>query len=160
MGTEIERKFWVSGDAWRGLAPGVAYCQGYIPTQDHRTVRVRIAGSQGYLTLKGPVRGMSRSEFEYEIPVVEARQILAELCDRPLVEKIRYRIPVGQHVWELDEFLGENAGLILAEVELASEVETFERPRWAGVEVTGDRRYYNSYLAQHPFRQWPELDGS
>ncbi|NJM56678.1 MAG: CYTH domain-containing protein [Synechococcales cyanobacterium RU_4_20] len=156
MGVEIERKYLLRNQSWRGLAAGVAYCQGYIPTPDHRTVRVRTAGETGYLTLKGPVQGMSRSEFEYEIPVAEAEQILATLCDRPLIEKIRYKIPCAGHVWELDEFLGENLGLILIEVELGSEAETLVLPDWVGLEVTGDRRYYNSYLAKHPFRQWPD----
>lgn len=154
MATEIERKFLVRGESWRGLAPGVEYCQGYIPTRDHRTVRARIAGTTGYLTLKGPMQGISRSEFEYEIPVAEARQILDELCDRPLIEKVRYKIPVENHIWELDEFSGDNTGLILAEVELELEKEEFELPDWAGEEVTGDRRYYNSYLVQHPFTSW------
>ena len=145
----------MQGDTWRGLVEGVRYCQGYIATVDRRTVRARVAGDRGFLTLKGPVVGLSRPEFEYEIPVEEAQQILAELCDRPLVEKIRYRIPGRDHVWELDEFLGKNAGLILAEIELASEAEAFELPDWAGEEVTGDRRYYNSYLVSCPFSQWP-----
>ncbi len=154
MGTEIERKFLLRDSSWRGLAPGVAYCQGYIPTQDRRTVRVRLAGETGYLTLKGPVQSLTRSEFEYEIPAAEARQILQTLCDRPLIEKIRYKIPHAGHLWELDEFLGENQGLVLAEVELSSEAETVVLPDWVGMEVTGDRRYYNSALVTHPFSQW------
>jgi len=156
MGQEIERKFLLANDGWRGLVEGVAYCQGYIATQGHRTVRVRIAGPTGYLTLKGPVQGLSRPEFEYEIPVDEARDILETLCDRPFVAKTRYKIPVGDFVWEVDEFEGDNAGLILAEVELRSEEQSFERPSWIGQEVTGDRRYYNSYLVQNPFQSWRE----
>lgn len=156
MGQEIERKFLLANGGWRGRVEGVSYCQGYIATRNHRTVRVRIAGPKGYLTLKGPVQGLSRPEFEYEIPVDEAREILETLCDRPFVAKTRYKIPVGDFIWEVDEFEGENAGLILAEVELSSEDQDFELPDWIGQEVTGDRRYYNSYLVQNPFQSWAE----
>jgi adenylate cyclase len=154
MGQEIERKFLTCNDGWRGLGEGIAYCQGYIATRDRRTVRVRLAGPKGYLTLKGPVQGLSRPEFEYEIPAQEAQEILETLCDRPFVSKTRYRIPVGNLIWEVDEFEGDNAGLILAEVELLSEDQAFEIPDWIGMEVTGDRRYYNSYLVKQPFCQW------
>ena len=118
MAKEIERKFLVQADTWRNLAEGRYYCQGYIPTQGKPTVRVRIIDDNAYLTLKGPVVGISRSEFEYAIPVVDAQTMLAELCQTPFIEKYRYRVSVGPVVWEVDEFLGENQGLILAEVEL------------------------------------------
>ncbi|MFM7384682.1 MAG: CYTH domain-containing protein [Microcystaceae cyanobacterium] len=154
MATEIERKFLVNGDQWRSLAVGQRYCQGYLPTQDNVTVRVRIVGEKAYLTLKGPTQGMSRSEFEYDIPVTDAEILLNTLCQRPWIEKWRYRIPMGDLVWEVDEFLGENQGLILAEVELVSEDQTFDRPDWIGPEVTGDRRYYNSNLVNYPYQQW------
>lgn len=156
MAKEIERKFLVQGDAWRALASGRYYCQGYIPTQGNQTVRVRIIGDQGYLTLKGPTRGISRSEFEYEIPGADARAILSELCQRPLIEKHRHKIPVGNVVWEVDEFLGENQGLLLAEVELSHPDQTVELPGWIGAEVTGDPRYYNSNLVQYPFKDWQD----
>ena len=154
MATEIERKFLVNGDQWRSLGAGQRYCQGYLPTQDNVTVRVRIVGEKAYLTLKGPTQGMSRSEFEYDIPVTDAEILLNTLCQRPWIEKWRYRIPMGDLVWEVDEFLGENQGLILAEVELVSEDQTLDLPDWMGQEVTGDRRYYNSNLVNYPYQQW------
>jgi adenylate cyclase len=154
MPQEIERKFLVIGDAWRPLGHAQRYCQGYIPTVGKQTVRARIAGDKGYLTLKGPAVGFTRPEFEYEIPLAEAQAILDTLCEPPLIEKIRYRIPMKDLVWEVDEFLGDNAGLILAEIELLSEDQPFWRPEWIGPEVTGDVRYYNSTLAKHPFKTW------
>lgn len=152
MATEIERKFLVVGDAWRQGA-GIRYVQGYLNRDKARTVRVRIAGGQGFLTVKGPNRGAVRSEFEYPIPLADAEGLLA-LCDGPLIDKLRYRIPLGNHVWEVDEFLGDNAGLIVAEIELGHEDESFARPDWLGKEVTGDPRYYNSSLASHPYCTW------
>ncbi|NJN31079.1 MAG: CYTH domain-containing protein [Synechococcales cyanobacterium RM1_1_8] len=157
MGQEIERKFLLAGEGWRGLAEGVPYCQGYIATRDRRTVRVRLVGAKGYLTLKGPAlpNRLGRPEFEYEIPLAEAQEILETLCDRPIITKVRYKIAIGDLLWEVDEFAGENAGLILAEVELQSEDQPVPLPDWVGLEVTGDRRYYNSYLVKHPFQSWP-----
>jgi len=154
MGIEIERKFLVTGQAWRSPTPGTLYRQGYIRTQGTATVRVRIAGHTGYLTLKGPTSGLSRLEFEYEIPLADAQQLLDELCDRPLIEKYRYRVQIGELTWEIDEFIGENQGLILAEVELVHPDQPVDCPPWIGAEVSGDRRYFNSNLAQHPFTQW------
>ncbi|ESA39038.1 adenylate cyclase [Leptolyngbya sp. Heron Island J] len=154
MAKEIERKFLVQGDAWRDLAEGRYYCQGYVPTQGTPTVRVRIIGEQGYLTLKGPVKGISRSEFEYEIPVADAQTMLVELCQTPFIEKYRYRIQLEDWIWEVDEFLGDNQGLILAEVELTHAEQTVDLPAWIGKEVTGDPRYYNSNLVQNPFKNW------
>ena len=151
---EIERKFLVVNDEWRPLATGTLYRQGYIPTSDERTVRVRIAGEHGYLTLKGKTQGIARSEFEYEIPVEDAAQLLDEICDPPLIEKYRYRIPLDEVVWEVDEFLGENQGLIIAEVELADAAQAIALPSWVGQDVSSDRRYYNSNLAKHPFGRW------
>ena len=158
MATEIERKFLVNGDGWRTLGQGKPYCQGYIPTQGKQTVRVRIAGDQGYLTLKGPAVGLTRPEFEYPIPIDDARAMLDTLCEGPLIEKVRYRIPWGELVWEVDEFSGDNAGLILAEIELQTEDQAFELPTWIGQEVTGDRRYYNARLVQFPFKDWSSED--
>lgn len=154
MAQEIERKFLVANDGWRPGASGVLMRQGYIPTQDKRTVRVRLAGDRAYLTLKGPVVGLVRSEFEYPIPVEDAQTILDTLCQPPLIQKYRYRIPQGDVVWEVDEFLADNAGLILAEVELQTPEQAITLPPWIGPEVSGDPRYFNSNLARHPFQQW------
>lgn len=155
MGQEIERKFLIRGEAWRSQGKGSVYRQGYIPTvKPGHTVRVRIAGDRAFLTIKGPAKGLSRLEYEYPIPLSDAEEMLEKLCDRPLIEKVRYEIPQGHHVWEVDEFLGDNRGLILAEIELSSETETFELPDWIEKEVTGDRRYYNSNLTKKPFSTW------
>jgi len=154
MPLEIERKFLVTGYAWRS-ADGVLYRQGYLNRDKQRTVRVRIAGQQAFLTIKGVSTGATRVEFEYGIPVGEAAQLLA-LCDGPLIEKTRHRITAGRHVWEVDEFHGDNAGLVVAEIELGSEDEAFEQPDWVAAEVTEDARYYNSNLAVKPFREWGE----
>ncbi len=154
MAVEIERKFLLAGEGWRGLAVGVRYRQGYVVSGQGRTVRVRTAGDQGYLTIKGPSQGSARAEFEYPIPLVDAVELLDTLCDRPLIDKTRYRIPVAGLVWEVDEFHGENAGLVLAEVELDHPDQAVELPAWIGAEVTGDPRYYNSYLVRSPFSSW------
>jgi CYTH domain-containing protein len=154
MATEIERKFLVKDDAWRSLGRGTTYRQGYIYTENWTTVRVRLAGERGYLTIKGKRVGAARAEFEYPIPREDAEIMLETLCDRPLIEKVRYRVFHGDLVWEVDEFRGENAGLILAEVELAAENQAISLPDWIGKEVTDDLRYYNSYLARHPYRDW------
>lgn len=156
MGVEIERKFLVVGEGWREGAVGISYCQGYIRTQGQATVRVRIAGQTGYLTLKGPTQGLSRLEFEYEIPVADAAQMLNELCDRPLIEKVRYRISHNGMQWEVDEFSGDNQGLILAEVELRTPDQSIDYPPWLGQEVSHDARYFNANLTQYPFSTWPE----
>lgn len=153
MATEIERKFLVRDEAWRGLATGIACRQGYLSTVRERTVRVRTMGGRGFLTVKGPGTGASRSEYEYEIPVADATALLA-MCEQPLVEKVRYRIPRGDVVWEIDEFEGANRGLVVAEIELAAENQAFALPEWIGAEVTGDPRYYNSSLVARPFSSW------
>ncbi|AUT01949.1 adenylate cyclase [Nostoc sp. CENA543] len=153
MAKEIERKFLVKGDAWRQLAEGSLYRQGYIASQG-TTVRVRIVKNQGYLTIKGPTVNYSRSEFEYPIPLADAQEMLDTLCVRPLIEKTRYKINVNDLVWEVDEFAGVNKGLILAEVELTDESQQIELPDWIGEEVSGNPKYYNSYLVKHPFSEW------
>lgn len=156
MAQEIERKFLVSNDSWRQAAVGKAYCQGYIKTANPgQSVRVRIAGDQGRLTIKGPAQGLSRAEFEYPIPVADAKEMLETLCDRPLIEKTRYRLPIDNVVWEIDEFHGDNAGLIVAEVELTSENQSVNLPDWIGQEVSGEIKYYNSSLVKHPYSSWP-----
>jgi CYTH domain-containing protein len=154
MAVEIERKFLVVGEGWRALALGTVYRQGYIASGNGRTVRVRVAGDTGYLTIKGPSTGISRAEFEYEIPVSDATELLDTLCDRPLIEKTRYRIPLDGLVWEVDEFSGENQGLILAEVELSDPQQPIQLPEWVGQEVSGDPRYFNASLVKAPFRLW------
>ncbi|MCC6559373.1 MAG: CYTH domain-containing protein [Polyangiaceae bacterium] len=154
MAHEIERKFLVKGEAWRALAPGVLYRQGYLSSVKERTVRVRIAGGKGFLTIKGVSRGVTRTEFEYSIPVEDASAMLDDLCERPLIEKTRHAIKHGAHTWEVDEFHGDNAGLVIAEVELASADEQPEIPEWVGEEVSSDPRYFNSNLAKRPFRSW------
>ncbi|GAB6054174.1 CYTH domain-containing protein [Magnetospira thiophila] len=154
MATEIERKFLISNEGWRALAEGVLYRQGYLSTDKERTVRVRTVGSKGFLTIKGITVGMSRTEFEYEIPVDEANAMLDALCQQPIIEKRRYKIPLDGLVWEVDEFSGVNAGLIVAEVELDSEDQQFTKPDWIGTEVSGDFRYYNANLIAAPFSTW------
>lgn len=154
MSKEIERKFLVNGNAWRTLAQGVLYRQGYLNSAKERTVRVRTAGEKGFLTVKGITNGVTRSEFEYEIPFADANKMLSGLAEKPLIEKRRFKIPAGSLVWEIDEFLGENAGLIVAEIELPNEDAPFERPDWLGREVSNDPRYFNSNLVRHPFSQW------
>jgi adenylate cyclase len=154
VGVEIERKFLVRGDGWRALGQPVLLRQGYLSSDPARTVRVRIEGGQATLTIKGKSVGATRGEWEYPIPLEEAAALLDRLCEQPLIEKYRSRIAVGGHTWEVDEFLGANAGLIVAEIELAAEQENFALPDWAGEEVTGDVRYYNSSLIRLPFSQW------
>lgn len=160
MAHEIERKFLVSSDAWRsGGAEGKRYRQGYLLNSEGRTVRVRLSGKDAWLTVKGARVGLTRPEFEYPIPVSDAEAMLATLCDGSLVEKTRYRVPVGEHVWEVDVFHGDNAGLVLAEIELGHESETFERPEWLGQEVSDDPHYYSGYLARVPFSSWGQHSG-
>lgn len=150
---EIERKFLVQGDAWRQGASGVRYVQGYLNRDKARTVRVRMAGTQAFLTIKGASVGATRAEFEYPIPLADAQELLA-LCEGPLIDKTRYAITVGSTLWEVDEFAADNAGLVLAEVELPSESAPFERPSWLGAEVTQDARYFNSNLSRQPYGSW------
>ena len=154
MAVEIERKFLLRGDGWRGLAPGKHYRQGYLSTVAARTVRVRVIEDRGYLTIKGATVSATRAEYEYVIPVEDAHAMLDNLCERPLIEKTRYRIEYQGMVWDVDEFAGENAGLLLAEVELNSEHQDIALPDWVGEEVTGDPRYYNSNLIANPYSKW------
>lgn len=153
MGVEIERKFLVRGEGWR-TANGTLMAQGYLCRGRERTVRVRIAGDEAFLTIKGPGDGAARLEFEYAIPVEDARELMT-LCERPLIEKTRHRHHDGGHTWEVDEFHGDNAGLVIAEIELDTENEPFTRPPWLGQEVTGDPRYYNANLVTRPYSTWP-----
>jgi len=155
MAKEIERKFLVDTSKLPTLPKGHIMRQGYVPTQGI-TVRARISNDQAFLTLKGRATGLSRSEFEYPIPVEDAHQILDELCAYPLIEKTRYLIPYGEHTWELDIFEGENEGLVVAEIELESENEVFELPVWVTEEVSHDIKYRNSNLISHPFYKWDQ----
>ena len=153
MSVEIERKFLVKPSFTTTLATSHAkISQGYLATTP--TVRVRIADDEAYLTIKGKTTNISRLEFEYPIPLADAKLMLSTLSQTPPIEKVRYLVPVGRHTFEVDFFEGANAGLVLAEVELESEGEEFERPVWLGAEVSGDKRYYNSYLSEHPYSTW------
>ena len=153
MGVEIERKFLVRSDAWRSLGAPVLLRQGYLSSHTERVVRVRIEGEQGVMTIKGRNVGAVRGEWEYPIPLADAAELLL-LCEQPLIEKYRRRITHAGHVWEVDEFLGVNAGLVVAEIELDAEAEAFELPEWVGAEVTDDLRYLNSSLIKHPYSAW------
>lgn len=153
---EIERKFLVTNDSFKATAFAQnQIVQGYLSSAPERTVRVRIKGDKGFLTIKGISNdsGMSRFEWEKEIPLYEAKELLM-LCEKGVIDKTRFEIKCGSHVYEVDEFYGENEGLIIAEIELSSEMETFERPNWLGEEVTHINRYYNAYLSTHPFKNW------
>ena len=152
MGTEIERKFLVAGDQWRE-ADATYYCQGYLNRDQNRTVRVRVAGDQAWLTVKSLTTNMTRAEFEYLVPLEDARQML-QLCELPPIEKRRRVIEFAGMSWEVDEFLGENEGLVVAEIELQSETQPFEVPDWVGEEVTDDPRYFNSRLSVDPYKTW------
>ena len=154
MAKEIERKFLVTGEEWRAMAQGTRYRQGYLSTVKERTVRVRTIDDKGFLTVKSVSVGATRSEYEYEIPAADADEMLDDLCEKPIIEKNRYKIPIGDVTWEVDEFLGVNDGLIVAEVELRSEDQSFPKPDWIGDEVTGDPRYFNANLIARPFSTW------
>lgn len=178
MGKEIERKFLTKDDTYRQLATGIYYRQGYIPTVNGMTVRVRIAGERAFTTFKDHAVGLTRHEFEYEIPVTDAQQMLSLMCAQPQIEKHRYIIPLelcqdikGQNCtatlpdgtpvyglhWEVDEFHGDNEGLVVAELEVPSEEVCFTLPAWIGDEVTGDHRFYNSQLCRVPFSKWNQF---
>jgi adenylate cyclase len=155
MALEIERKFLLQSDAWREFATSrVLMRQGYLSSSNRSSIRVRIAGEQAWLNLKARKSTRTRLEYEYPIPRTDAEEILANLCSGPLVEKYRHEIVAGPHVWEIDEFIGDNAGLVVAEIELRSEDDDFARPAWLGTEVTEDERYYNFNLAKQPFKDW------
>ena len=166
MGTEIERKYLVKHAAWRsqkemlqkqvqasGKQFGQKYAQGYIPTANDTTIRLRTVGDLGYLTIKSKTVGYTRAEFEYQIPLDDAEEMLANLCQKPAIEKFRYTFESEGLTWEVDEFLGENAGLIIAEVELQQENQAIALPSWIDREVR-DKKYFNSSLVKHPYSQW------
>ena len=157
MASEIERKFLVRDDSWRERARDpMRIRQGYVLAGPKASVRIRISGERAWLNLKSATVGVSRAEFDYEIPHSDGEQLVDTLCERPLIEKTRYFVDHAGHCWEVDVFEGENAGLVVAEIELASEDEAFEQPSWAGREVSRDRRYYNAALAKLPYSRWKE----
>lgn len=154
MGQEIERKFRVRLALWTPQGEGLHFRQGYLSTDKRRVVRVRMEGERGRLTIKGPTVGLSRSEFEYDIPAADALALLEQLCEQPIIDKHRHVEWHHGKRWEIDVFHGDNAGLVVAELELASEAETFTPPDWLGEEVSHDPRYFNAALQQHPFKDW------
>lgn len=155
MALEVEHKFLLANDSWRDqVEQSVHYKQGYLSGSPLNSVRVRISDSHAWLNIKSATIGNHRHEFEYEIPLTDADTILDELCHKPLIEKMRHFVRHADHVWEIDEFMGDNAGLIVAEVELSQIGESFAKPAWTGLEVTDDLRYYNNNLAQNPYKNW------
>lgn len=155
MAQEIERKFLVAGDFKQYARKSEHIVQGYLNSTPERTVRVRIKGDKGYMTVKGisSQSGVSRFEWEKEIPVNEARELI-NICEPGVIDKVRHLVDVGEHIFEVDEFYGDNEGLVLAEIELSAEEEEFAKPDWLGEEVTGDIRYYNSMLMKNPYKGW------
>jgi len=155
MSIEIERKFLVADDAWRAAAsPGTRYRQGYLSTDPGSSVRVRVSGDDARLNIKSATVGIARREYEYAIPAAEAHEILEELCVKPIIEKTRFVVEHEGHRWDIDVFEGDNAGLVVAEIELESADEEFALPGWADEDVTGDVRYYNQRLVEHPYSRW------
>lgn len=153
MGIEIEKKFLLKNDSWRKGASGELYRQGYI-MRGPVVVRIRTAGAKGFITIKGELKSISRPEYEYSIPFEEANEMLDAFCEKPLIEKTRYKVFYAGRKWEIDEFHGENQGLLFAELEIENENAVFEMPDWIGEEVTQDRRYYNSNLVKNPYKNW------
>lgn len=155
MAVEIEHKFLLANENWRkNVTHSVVYRQGYLSSQPTSSIRVRVSNNEAWLNIKSAVIGTQRHEYEYAIPLCDAQEILTNLCAKPLIEKTRYFVMHDNHQWEIDEFEGENAGLIVAEIELDSLDEAFAKPAWLGKEVTQDLRYYNNNLAKNPYNQW------
>lgn len=155
MGVEIERKFLVLNDHWRAAADaGIDVIQGYFTTNSQCSIRVRLSGDKANLNIKSATLGITRAEFDYPIPVADAREMLVHLCTKPLIEKKRYHVRHGRCLWEIDVFSGANAGLVVAEIELAHSNAQFTRPDWVGAEVSDDPRYYNVCLVQNPYSNW------
>lgn len=154
MGKEIERKFLIKGEGWQKGANGVSYRQGYLSSTTDISLRVRRAGDNAFLTVKGGSKGITRMEYEYEIPISDAECMLDSLCRFPLIEKTRYRIKHQGLVWEVDVFEGENRGLVLAEIEIEDESQEIDFPAWIGEEVSHDPKYYNANLVSYPYRKW------
>jgi len=153
MNIEIERKFLLLNNLWKSEAVGVHYKQAYLNEKGDNTIRVRIEGKQAKLTIKSKATNISRMEFEYDIPMEDAEKLFL-IAKTPAVEKYRYKIEYAGNIWEVDEFLGDNEGLVIAEIELESENQTFQKPSWIGMEVSGDKRYTNANLARNPYKNW------
>ncbi|WP_432743976.1 CYTH domain-containing protein [Methylobacter sp. G7] len=157
MAIEIEHKFLLANDDWRKyVSHSVEYRQGYLSSQATSSIRVRISNDHAWLNIKTATVGTHRHEYEYEIPMTDANEILMHLCRKPLIEKARHFVTDDNHLWEIDEFAGDNQGLIVAEIELDETGQSFSKPDWLGLEVTGDLRYYNNNLAIHPYSEWRE----
>jgi adenylate cyclase len=155
MALEVEHKFLLANDGWRQeIEKSVFYRQGYLSGSPLSSVRVRISDTQAWLNIKSSTIGSHRQEYEYEIPLADANAILDDLCHKPLIEKVRHFVNRDPHVWEIDEFMGDNAGLIVAEIELSQIGESFAKPQWIGLEVTEDLRYYNNNLTKYPYKDW------
>jgi len=154
MAQEIERKFLVSGEGWKISGRSIVCRQGYLSRTKDCVVRVRIAGDKAFISVKGSVTAVIRTEFEYEIPFSDAEVLLSDFCEKPLIQKTRYLVFHEGFTWEVDEFSGENKGLVIAELELENEDQVFEKPDWVGPEVTGDPKYYNANLVKNPYNQW------
>lgn len=156
MASEIERKFLLKDESWRAAADsGTRFRQGYLIGAERASVRVRIEGESANINIKSATLGIHRQEYEYAIPLADAEELLDTLCEQPQIEKTRYHVHYGEHLWEVDVFDGDNAGLVVAEVELGDENEPFAMPPWAGEEVSHDTRYYNVCLVKHPYCEWP-----
>lgn len=156
LGIEIERKYLVKSNEWKSLGIRKLYQQGYLLIDIKRTIRVRSIEEKAFITIKGASTGIRRNEFEYEIPIEDARLILETLCEKPFIEKYRTKVELLDLIWEVDEFIGENEGLVIAEVELKNENQKIILPGWIGEEVSGNPRYNNSYLVKHPYKTWKE----
>lgn len=155
MAIEVEHKFLLANDRWRAqVCRSEAFIQGYLSSDPSCSIRVRISGERAWLNIKSATPGTQRHEFEYAIPLADAEEMVGTVCRRPLIEKIRHFVDIDGHTWEIDEFSGDNAGLIVAEIELAAPGEAFTKPAWLGAEVTDDLRYYNNSLVSHPYNSW------
>lgn len=158
MPQEIEHKFLLKKDLWRGQVQRSArMTQGYLQSSPASSIRVRIVGEQAFLNIKSATLGIARQEYEYPIPLAEAEEILATLCDKSFIDKTRHYVEYAGHTWEIDEFHGDNAGLLVAEIELGAVDEVFERPEWVGDDVSHESKYYNSCLVKNPFSQWDSV---
>lgn len=157
MAIEIEHKFLLANNKWRQqISHSVIYQQGYLQSDTQSSIRVRVSDTNAWLNIKSATPGNHRHEFEYVIPLDEAKEILQLLCKKPIIDKTRHFINIGQHTWEIDEFHGDNDGLIIAEIELSELNEEFNKPDWLGAEVTNDLRYYNNSLAKIPYKNWKD----
>lgn len=154
MAIEIEKKFLVINDKYKSLANKFLFRQGYLSVDVERTVRVRSYNGKGFLTIKGKTKSISREEYEYDIPIEDAERMLDKLCLQPIIEKVRYFLIYENHEWVVDEFLGVNQGLVIAEIELDNEQQAFRKPEWIGNEITNDIRYFNSNLVENPYQSW------